>query len=604
MILRDWKNVNQEKRDKLRDTLLLISDEFSMITTELGEKLDQRFREVKECQEFMGGIPIIIFVGDGRQLPPGIGGVKTSIMAATVYGKSELGKNLRKFVRKTLTVQNRADKGDLWQAELLKHVNEVEYPITRALLASSCEFCLPSLPVGVVELPENIQRDPIPTRQCRHLHYLNTGIARAIPQLINAPVIYPGHAENDVIMVERIVAFAKFNSLPVFRWAKPAYGKEDNSNARLVFNLHNEFSKSASLNPLLFGYFVQGLPVRVNHNASLEGRVVNGTLGTLHSLRPANVSEVDNKVLEAKRPIGVYLDCPTAEECFRDGKVCFLSDASNDVKRREIITVVKKTSNTQRKDVFLSHSGYDSALGGTCYAFQGQTLPYVIFDLNYSYRNPITLAYFLVCISRIKDSMNCFVMLFIDEEKQKKTLFELKHPDEWYIWNAAYDENGIFQLSRIKPIGELCEKYNPKVNKISRPTSSSSSSSSSSSAAAAAAAATATATISSLTRSVSFPPVQLNTPLSAAAAATAVAEGSTVSVSKPQQPLPSLQNHGIEETIFPKLTGSMQQRLSVHFADDNIPIMNSVVVHSGGSSLFKFLTKNCKNRDNDNGGLT
>ena len=73
-------------------------------------------------------------------------------------------------------------------------------------------------------------------------------------------------------------------------------------------------------------------------------------------------------------------------------------------------------------------------------------------------------------------------------------------------------------------------------------------------------------------------------PLSAAAAATAVAEGSTVSVSKPQQPLPSLQNHGIEETIFPKLTGSMQQRLSVHFADDNIPIMNSVVVHSGGSS--------------------
>jgi hypothetical protein len=49
-------------------------------------------------------------------------------------------------VRKTFTVQNRAGKDDLWQAELLKHVNKVEdYPIT-PLLASSCGFCLPPLP--------------------------------------------------------------------------------------------------------------------------------------------------------------------------------------------------------------------------------------------------------------------------------------------------------------------------------------------------------------------------------------------------------------------------------------------------------------------------
>ena len=300
MVLRDLKNVAQGKRQQLLNTVLLICDEFSMITTDLGEKLDQRYREVNECQEFMGGVPIIIFVGDGRQLPPGIGGIKVSIMAATVFGTTELGRNLQKFVRKTLTVQNRAGKDDLWQAELLKHVNEVDYPITPALLASSCGFCLPPLPEGIEETPGD-ERNPVPTRECKHLHYFNKGIAKALPQLINAPVIYPGHSANEVSMVERIVAFAAFNNLPVFRWAKPAFGKKDNQNANMVYNLHNEFSNSAAIFPGLFGYFVQGLPVRVNHNASLEGRVVNGTMGTLHSLSPLDITEIDKKVAEAKK---------------------------------------------------------------------------------------------------------------------------------------------------------------------------------------------------------------------------------------------------------------------------------------------------------------
>ena len=333
------------------------------------------------------------------------------------------------------------------------------------------------------------ERNPVPTRECKHLHYFNKGIAKALPQLINAPVIYPGHSANEVSMVERIVSFAAFNNLPVFRWAKPAFGKKDNQNANMVFNLHNEFSNSAAIYPGLFGYFVQGLPVRINHNASLEGRVVNGTMGTLHSLSPFDITEIDKKVAEAKKrdlsgsvagtiidistPIGVYIDCPTAEECFRNGKVCFLSDPVNDVKRRETVTLAKKTSSTRAKVVVLSDSGYVSALGGTCYSFQGQTMPYNFFDLNDSHGNPITLAYFLVCISRIKDSMNCFVMPFINEEEQKKKLYALCHPDLWYIWNTAYDENGIFQPDRIKPISELRKKYNPNVNKPLRPTFSS-----------------------------------------------------------------------------------------------------------------------------------
>ena len=278
-------------------------------------------------------------------------------------------------------------------------------------------------------------------------------------------------------MLERIVTFAKFHNLPIFRWPLPAYGKEE-KNLQTVQNLHSEDIKySTSKIVSLYGYYVQDLPVKITHNASLEGRIVNGTTGTLYSIRPTDIVEVENKVKSAKdldpnnsvagtiidisTPECVYIDCPTAEECFRNGNVCFLSDAGDNIKRRDKVVYLKRPVS---RTVLVVDAGYVSALGGTGYAFQGKTIPYVIFDLNYSKGNPITLAYFNLCISRVKDSLNCFVMPLIDEDERKKFLYRLRHEDIWYIWDAAYDDEGIFQVSRLQPISKLTKPYEPSVN--------------------------------------------------------------------------------------------------------------------------------------------
>jgi hypothetical protein len=478
--LRDLTNDKHGILELLLLTLLLVLDEMSMITKDMVGKVDERFRSVKqELDEFFGKIPFVFIVGDFRQLGPGVGGVKSTIMYAIIKGKKEdpFNNMLRTFRRKVLIESPRAED-DAWQQKLVHTLNNVTYPITADLLRESCEFCLPALS-SVTEEPtldssgmftNNTQRRyPIPHAQCTHLHYLNPTIVRSMPELVKAPVIYPGHLANDSTMLSRLKIFAEYWNVPVLRWPLPAASEafEEDINAMHADGTALHF-------PQLFGYYVQGLPVKINFNASQEVGVVNGTSATLHALCPFDYEgferhlaivrqqQPDNSlagvVIDIATPLGVYLTCPTAYGEFSEpGMVCLLSIPSGvDKIKRDKPPVNVSISKKHKKVLRVYNPGYNSGLGGTPYVFQGETL----FDgngvdVNFSLGNPLTLAFLVVALTRVKESKRCFLMPFCKVKNPFEKLLLLRHPDEWFIWNNAYDSDGVFQWSLVKPIEEL-----------------------------------------------------------------------------------------------------------------------------------------------------
>ena len=82
-------------------------------------------------------------------------------------------------------------------------------------------------------------------------------------------------------MVLRMQVAAKRLGLPVFIWPL-AIASSNPTNINIEFL--NAMPESQKMNyPKLFGYGFAGMKVRINHNASLDANVVNGTLGTILS---------------------------------------------------------------------------------------------------------------------------------------------------------------------------------------------------------------------------------------------------------------------------------------------------------------------------------
>lgn len=481
---RDLDNDPNGIKENIFNILMLLLDEMSMITIALLMAIDERFQQIKKLMMFMGNIPFIFIVGDFRQLCPGVGGVKSTIMSGCLTGKGPFYEVLRSFKRMVLEGNPRADK-DPWQQKLLESLNNDTYPITAELLRESCSFCLPTEATEEGGNYNSLQRRyPIPHKQCTHFHFLNPGMVRAKPEILRAPVIYPGHNATHTTMLCRLQVFAESTNVPVFRWrlppASPKYSAKINA-------IHEE--GNALQFPELFGYYVQDLPIKVNFNANLAARVVNGSRGSLYSLCPVDREDFDVKVATVRKeqpnkclagvvididtPLGVYLTCPDAlGEFSQPGMICFLSNPSgSDILKRK-----KKSINLSKGKKFSTHvnvfnPGYYSGLSGTGYAFQGQTLPQGNgLDLNYTKGIKITLAFLNVAMSRVERAMDCFIMPFSEVKNPREELLLIRHPDEWFIWNNAYDKNGIFQKSLIKPIAELIALKPVRGKKSPRPT--------------------------------------------------------------------------------------------------------------------------------------
>ena len=477
--LRDLTNDKHGILAHLLSTLLLVLDEMSMITKDMVGKVDERFRSVKDqADAFFGKIPFIFIVGDFRQLGPGVGGVKSTIMYAIIKGKKDdlFNDMLRSFRRKVLIESPRAED-DAWQQKLVHTLNNVTYPITADLLRESCQFCLPPLSVADELILDSSgkstnstpRRDPVPHPQCTHLHYLNPTIVRSMPELVKAPVIYPGHLANDSTMLTRLKILAEYLNVPVLRWPLPAVSEafEDDINAMHADGTALQF-------PQLFGYYVQGMPVKINFNASQEAGVVNGTSATLHALCPFDYDGFERHlaivrqeqpgnslagvVIDISTPLGVYLTCPSANGEFSEpGMVYLLSIPSGvDKIKRDKPPVNVSISKKHKKVLRVYNPDYNSGLGGTPYVFQGETLFFGNgVDVNFSLGNPLTLAFLVVALTRVKESKRCFLMPFCKVKNPFEKLLLLRHPDEWFIWNNAYDSDGVFQWSLVKPIEEL-----------------------------------------------------------------------------------------------------------------------------------------------------
>ena len=484
--LRDLTNDTHGILAHILSTLLLVLDEMSMITKDMVRKVDERFKAVKNDEEFFGNIPFVFIVGDFRQLGPGVGGVKSTIMFAIIKGAKNDPFNdmLRSFRRKVLIESPRAEN-DAWQQKLVHTLNNDTYPITADLLRESCRFCLPPLSVSDEPTPDSCggtttnttqqRRDPVPHPQCTHLHYLNPTLVRSMPELVKAPVIYPGHLANDSTTLSRLKILAEYNNVPVFRWPLPAASEAfaDDINAMHADGTALHF-------PQLFGYYVQGMPVKINFNASQEAGVVNGTSATLHALCPVDFDAFESLlalvrqqqpnnslagvVIDIATPLGVYLTCPTANgEYSGPGMVCLLSIPSGvDKIKRDKPPVNVSISKKHKKVLRVYNPGYNSGLGGTPYVFQGDTL----FDgngvdVNFSLGNPLSLAFLNVALTRVKESKRCFLMPFCKVKNPFEKLLLLRHPDEWFIWNNAYDSDGVFRWSLVKPIEDLISMTPP-----------------------------------------------------------------------------------------------------------------------------------------------
>ena len=470
-------------KEKIFYMLMLLLDEMSMITMALIMAIDARFQQVKKTKRFMGNIPFIFIVGDFRQLCPGVGGIKSTIMNGCLTGKDPFHEVLRSFKRMVLVGNPRADK-DPWQQKLLESLNNETYPITVSLLRESCEFCLP-IEANAGDNHSSRQRIyPIPHKQCTHLHFLNPSMVRARPEFLRAPVIYPGHNGQYTTLLVRLQVFAESINVPVFRWRLPAATPQS---AEKINALHEE--GNAIQFPQLFGYYVQDLPIKVNFNANLDARVVNGSPGTLYSLCPIDRDDFDSKIATVRRdqpnnclagivididtPLGVYLTCPEAVgEFSKPGMVCLLSNPTgSDVVKRNKKPINLSKGKKWSTYVRVFNSGYNSGLGGTGYAFEGQTLPHGNgVDLNFTKGIKITLAFLIVALSRVERALDCFIMPFSEVKNPTEELLLIRHPNEWFIWNNSYDENGVFQKSLIKPIAELIQLKLLLGKKSPRPT--------------------------------------------------------------------------------------------------------------------------------------
>jgi DNA replication protein DnaC len=445
----------KEKMKKLiREAQLLIIDEISMLTVQHFKFLNQRFQQIRNNSSFFGGINSVLLVGDpGRQLPPGVGGIGSTIIAHIVnkFDSSTETLMLRNF-RRTELIANQRSLADPRQDSLIRQFNTMPYPITNELLSESCHYCRPSIaePAG----PH--------TENCTHFQWLTPTAIQNRQAIATAPLICSVHSAYETTIVQRIAAFAKSVGHPVLRWRLPCSTSTGHNS-----ELYNELAEDEALQfPTLWGYFVTGLPIRINHNANLDAKIINGTKGVLHSIRPYSPTNLveslqsnnvyPGKIITVQAPLACYVSCPTAIEEFR--LVPFMTGDSGGSKRLETVTLGKKTHGERSPiSVTVISSGYSCSLGGTTYAFQGDTLDVAIMDIGPS--KGMVLANITVAASRVRSSKDLFVIPLARDgtgnHAHIQSLCSLRHSDEYYIWKQAYNELGMFQMSQVAGIQNI-----------------------------------------------------------------------------------------------------------------------------------------------------
>ena len=398
-----------------------------------------------------GGCDVILS-GDFGQLPPAVG---KSLMFS-FFNESAMGILLRKFKRYKLTGQIRAHD-DLFQQELIEHFdNYTDYinPITRKMLDKECRYCI-------------ISKQP--TIHCRHSNFLKRDDLIRDPTWSRAPMAAFTHDSIDNLILQRVVLFAKDEKTVAVRWRLPTVKLRGQ-----IFDVSHLDNVTAKQFPKLWGYFVYNLPVKIDANLSLAGKVVNGTKGILKGIRPSSPNSlmelfnhnnfVAGQIITIDCPIGVFISCEGTVKEFEN--IFVLSyDAGNKAREKKIKMPLLLGRETVRIKVITP--GYECCLLSTAYGFQGQTLPKIILDLNKYVGYVIDLSDVKTCFTRIEKFLNLRLMPF--NSKGIDHLLKLRHPDVYIHWDRSYF-NHVFDMSIVgKHNGQLINLniiYEPQKSNI------------------------------------------------------------------------------------------------------------------------------------------
>jgi len=481
----------EQKRSLYQTLDLLVVDEISMLQDKLMKNLDARCREMCDPNSFLGRIPCVVFLGDFAQLPPGIGGIKSTILSKMLEPQCQCDRDLRQFNRTKLTQQVRANNC-VQQAEIVRKLNDITpgnlYPFSGTLLDKDCVLC---------------RTAGKPTQECAHFHELTAQDVAEDPSWIQAPIISLGHSVSYRLLEEKISQFARLKGQLVFRWRCPSQGGINNEGIKNSDILSELDDATAMRYPMLWNYFTENLPIRVTHNSTIAGRVVNGSLGTLHSIRPrypnkiraiieqaiidqdvllvslgdtnaiARVSERDRKnaeddvlvlsndldaiarveirkknlethiirrpgdVITIDAPLAIFFNLPGAAPTLKQPLV--FPTKSSSIKRRLLAKIFGIDQNRKKIQVNITDSGYICAFTGTGYSVQGQTLEKNILEVNRNRDNPPILSFYNVGASRVKNNLHLRILPFKIGPGAKDHLRYLRYEDEYLISSVVYN---------------------------------------------------------------------------------------------------------------------------------------------------------------------
>ena len=235
----------EQKRSLYQTLDLLVVDEISMLQDKLMKNLDARCREMCDPNSFLGRIPCVVFLGDFAQLPPGIGGIKSTILSKMLEPQCQCDRDLRQFNRTKLTQQVRANNC-VQQAEIVRKLNDITpgnlYPFSGTLLDKDCVLC---------------RAAGRPTQECAHFHELTAQDVAEDPSWIQAPIISLGHSVSYRLLEEKISQFARLKGQLVFRWRCPPQGGVNNEGIKNSDILSELDDATAMRYPMLWNYFTE-----------------------------------------------------------------------------------------------------------------------------------------------------------------------------------------------------------------------------------------------------------------------------------------------------------------------------------------------------------
>ena len=413
--------------------MLLIIDEAWMATEDFFKKGNARFQNLRKNGLPFGGIDIIL-IGDPSQMGPGVG---RSILHC-FFEETEMGDFFRSFKRYNLHTQNRALGDPFQQAFInkLRNYKEHPFPISEDMFVPTCQHC------------QLLRR---PTKECEHFHVLTKEDVQEDAKWSVAPMVSFTHQSIDNLLFFKLKTFAILKNTIILRWRYPSITIKGQ-----VFDVGHLTDVQAEKYPRLWGYFVRDLPVTVNYNINIPGRLVHGTKAVLKSIRPGVSSpETFNNLLNMyyNNPpgtmitidcsLGVFLQCEDTDPALQ---TIFLlaNDVNND--RRHTTVKITNIFATQMIIIKVVNSGYDCSLLTTIFGIQGQNCPLLIIDINKYFGYHTSIHHFITCVTRISSFLDMRIMPWNKEGYGH--LLKLKLPDIYIHWDDSYSIDGVFDANK------------------------------------------------------------------------------------------------------------------------------------------------------------